>query len=398
MAERLEVLIAGGGVAALEAALALHHLAAAETHLTLVAPDPEFELKPLAVEEPFGGGPAQRHDLAAVLAELGGSFVDGALAEVDPARREIKVGFGKTLSYDRLIVAAGARSIPCFTGAETFWSNRSDLPVDELIGRAGRATPATLTLVVPPGMTWPLPLYELALLIRARSEAIGAGEIGIELLTPEPVPLGVFGDVPAAAVADLLDSRRIEVSPGTHVEQGEPDGPLRVEGCDRGLDPALVVALPRLRGPFFGGLPADPDGFIPVDELGRVEGVPHVYAAGDCTTYPLKQGGLATQQADAIAEHIVVELGLLEIAHPFEPVLRAQLFTGSESLFMRHELGAGRGDGEASSDYLWWPPKKIAGRYLSAWLGGGDIPGLDLGERTVDVEAGLPHEWHSEPL
>ena len=34
-----------------------------------------------------------------------------------------------------------------------------------------------------------------------------------------------------------------------------------------------------------------------------------VYAAGDATTFPLKQGGLATQQADAAAETIAAELG-----------------------------------------------------------------------------------------
>ena len=38
-------------------------------------------------------------------------------------------------------------------------------------------------------------------------------------------------------------------------------------------------------------------------------GVPDVFAAGDATAEPVKQGGLATQQADAAAEAIAAEAG-----------------------------------------------------------------------------------------
>ncbi len=63
----------------------------------------------------------------------------------------------------------------------------------------------------------------------------------------------------------------------------EPDGPS--------LQPDHLVALPRLVGPRLGGLPHDGDGFIEVDDHGRVEGLDSVWAAGDCTTFPIKQGG-----------------------------------------------------------------------------------------------------------
>ena len=51
---RMRVLIAGGGVAALEAMLALRALAADRVSVVLVAPDREFVYRPLAVAEPFG--------------------------------------------------------------------------------------------------------------------------------------------------------------------------------------------------------------------------------------------------------------------------------------------------------------------------------------------------------
>ena len=70
-----------------------------------------------------------------------------------------------------------------------------------------------------------------------------------------------------------------------------------------------MIALPRLRGRRIAGLPCDDDGFIPIDEHARVAGVPGVYAAGDITAGPIKQGGLAAQQADAAAEAIAAEAG-----------------------------------------------------------------------------------------
>ena len=85
-------------------------------------------------------------------------------------------------------------------------------------------------------------------------------------------------------------------------------------------------------GPAVRGLPADADGFIPVDRHARVSGVERVFAAGDGTTFPVKQGGLATQLADAGAAHIAAELGAELDPEPFDPVLRGQLITGAESL------------------------------------------------------------------
>jgi sulfide:quinone oxidoreductase len=109
--------------------------------------------------------------------------------------------------------------------------------------------------------------------------------------------------------------------------------------------------------------------------------MPDVFAAGDATTFPLKQGGLATQQADAAAETIAAELGVAVEPTPFRPVLRGLLLTGGAPLYLRSALSAG-GDpeersarrirrkpaSEVSQRALWWPPSKIAGRYLAPLL------------------------------
>jgi hypothetical protein len=80
-------------------------------------------------------------------------------------------------------------------------------------------------------------------------------------------------------------------------------------------------------------------------------------------------------------------------------VLRGMLLTGEESLHLKHDLRGGTGEGTSGLDYLWWPPHKISGRYLAAWLGETtphDDP--EPPRRPIDVEVALPTEWHREPM
>ena len=165
------------------------------------------------------------------------------------------------------------------------------------------------------------------------------------------------------------------------------------------VGPGPVLALPLIEGPRVPGLPSDDDGFLPIDAHCRVPGAVGVYAAGDATSFPVKQGGIATQQADAAAEHIAASLGAAVEAKPFTPVLRGMLLTGSDSLYLRHRVAGGGGEGDVSADRLWWPPDKISGRYLSAALAG--VSGRrelgELGAEPLEVEVSLPHEWHEAP-
>ena len=130
------------------------------------------------------------------------------------------------------------------------------------------------------------------------------------------------------------------------------------------------MALPRLQGVRIDGVPQTMSGFIPVDAHCGVIGVPDVYAAGDITTFPVKQGGIATQQADAAAESIAAAAGAALTPGPFTPVLRGMLLTGSAPRFFRHELNADAAAASVSVEPLWWPPAKIVGRRLAAFLAG----------------------------
>ena len=391
-----KVLIVGGGIAGLEAAMALSDLAGDRADLTLVAPETEFTYKPLTVEEPFSSVVAERHELAPWLAEFGAGFVRGAVARVHPEAHAVELDDGVRLDYDILVVCMGGRARPAFHSAVTFRASGESLSVDDVLASAAKDESMTVAFVVPPGVSWSLPLYELALMTRRRAEESGRGQTRITLFSPEASPLTIFGQTASDAVADLLRARRIEFEGNAHTHETE-DGDLVLTPGNNRLEVGAVVALPVIDGPNLAGLPADDGGFIPIDRHARVPGVEDVYAAGDGTTFPIKQGGLGTQQADAAAEHIAARLGAPVEAEAFHPVLRGKLITGPESLHLRHDLTGGHGEGEASADYLWWPPHKVGGRYLAARLA---HPRSDLEppDHSLDVEVSLPHEWHENPM
>src|SRR5436305_15179326 len=85
--ESFNVLVAGGGVAALEAALALRELGRDHLHVTLLAPNAEFVYRPLAVREPFAFGPAERHPLAEIARDAGVELLVDSFAWPDAPHR-----------------------------------------------------------------------------------------------------------------------------------------------------------------------------------------------------------------------------------------------------------------------------------------------------------------------
>jgi sulfide:quinone oxidoreductase len=141
---------------------------------------------------------------------------------------------------------------------------------------------------------------------------------------------------------------------------------------------------------------------VRADEYGRVEGHDDVYAAGDITTFPLKQGGIATQQADAAAESIAALAGASVTPRPFKPVLRGLLLTGLTPRFMSASLLDDAS--EVDSEPLWWPPAKIVGRYLAPFLAqhvglSAESPPEALSTSAVEVDVELERiegDWVSD--
>lgn len=224
-----------------------------------------------------------------------------------------------------------------------------------------------LVFAAPASHSWTLPLYELALLTSARVAERRRGEVCIRVLTPERDPLEVFGPAASRHLHELCANRGIELRTGTLAVSFQ-DGRLRVQDAPD-LHADRVVALPELVGEPIDGVPHDADGFIPVDDHGAVRGLPGVYAAGDGIAFPVKQGGLASQQADAAAEAIAASLGAALEPAPFRARLRGQLLTGLGPTYLTAgATSAGPRESTVAANPLWWPPSKIAGRYLAPYL------------------------------
>jgi sulfide:quinone oxidoreductase len=97
----------------------------------------------------------------------------------------------------------------------------------------------------------------------------------------------------------------------------------------------------------------------------------HAYAAGDVTTFPVKQGGVSTQQADAAAEAIAAELGCEIAPEPLDPILRGVLWTGAKPLYLSGHLAGGHGETSSAGDLPPWEggeEDKLVGRYLTPFL------------------------------
>jgi sulfide:quinone oxidoreductase len=355
------VLIAGGGVAALEACLALRAFLPEESlRIEILCPVDRFQYRPLAVLEPFDGTSAWFMDLGRFAADQDVHLVRDALVAVEPYEHVVVTATGKRLEWDRLLVAIGAEPVRSIPGAVTFRGGRDADAVRNAVDAVDIGS--RLAFVAPPGTFWTLPLYELALLAAARLGARGRNRLLV--VTPEDAPLQAFGRRASETVQALLDDHGIRFS-GPHIPVAADAG--EIEFADGGRVRAdAVIALPRLRGPRVAGLPRDDDGFVPVDDTGRVPGCEGTFAAGDLTDFPLKQGGLAAQQADAAAETILAELGFPIVPRPFSPVLEGVLYTGGAPAYLRAAHGESVGAPRAYS--LWWPPSKIAGRYLSPYL------------------------------
>jgi sulfide:quinone oxidoreductase len=105
MSSPRHVLIAGAGVAGLEAAMALRSVARDHVRITMLAPARHFTYRPLAVAEPFGKGRTVPVEVARVAADLGVELVRDALDAVQPESHTVTTQDGQVLPYDTLIVA-----------------------------------------------------------------------------------------------------------------------------------------------------------------------------------------------------------------------------------------------------------------------------------------------------
>jgi sulfide:quinone oxidoreductase len=367
---RRHVLIAGGGVAGLETLLALRALAADRLDVSILAPELKFVNRSMSAQQPFQVQRGRGLRLEETAAELGARWHRGALDRVVHAQHRVVTRDGESLSYDMLVLALGARPHREWhsEGVLTYRGGRDGPNYRMLLHHLREGRVARVAFVKPAGASWPLPLYDLALMTAADCAAHDRSEVDLSLITPEEQPLGAFGSPATSAIRRLLRERRVALYTSSY---GVPrrSGWLDISPGERCLPVDRVVSVPRLVGPRLRGIPSGRDGFIHTDAHGRVAGLDAVFAAGDATAFPIKQGGLAAQQADAVAEAIAASVGADVDPQPFRPVLRGVLLTGDSARFLRADISGEAGDDSTVAvEALWWPPNKLCGRYLAPYL------------------------------
>jgi sulfide:quinone oxidoreductase len=352
---RSRILIAGAGVAGLEALYGLRALAGDLAELTLIAPEDRFVYRPLTGKEPFNVGRLEEVRLTHAALQAGAEFVSATVEAVDRRAAVVTTSEGSELDYDALLLAVGATALPVVPNAMT-WDDRADSEeLGGLLRDIDEGYRQSLAVVIPGGPCWPLRGYELALLVALEAQSMGADH-QTTLITPQPSPLERLGSHLVESISRELERAGVAVESAARVEveRGHATSVvLRPSG--RRIEVDGILALPALRGRPIPGIPTDGEGFIEVDEHCRVRGMTGVWAAGDAMAFPLKSGGFAAAQADAAAHDIAATLGASVEALPFDP--------GS------HEELAGL----------------PAGRFLDAQLAIGDVEGLATRHPTTGV-------------
>ena len=368
----LRVAIAGGGVAAGELVLALAALAGDRVEVEVIAPSRRLAFRPGAPAVAFADAGIQEYDLAELVADAGASLrIDSVEAVASEARR-LRLASGAVATYDALVLATGVRARSGVAGALT-WRDHRDVPLlAGVVDEMAELGSGRLVFGVPAGVTWSLPLYELSLLTAADLTRRGAN-VEVVAVTPERRALAVFGAVASARVEEELELRGVRLITGVSPASVQRGRLLFSSG--EGLAADRVVVLPRLTGRRLAGVPSDWNGFVDTDEQGRVRELEDVYAVGDMTSFPVKQGGLATQQADVVASTLAALAGAGTQPDSAKLVLRSRLLGAACPLFLRTELDA-HGDPQGSSEATvsdespWWPAAKLFGRHLTPWMAG----------------------------
>ena len=360
---RPRVVVAGGGVAALEACLALRAALEADAlAVDLLSPVARFELRPLSVLEPFDATPAWGMDLASFAEDQDLHVVRDGLSGVDVGARAVVTTSGGRLGFDHLLVATGAEPVRAVPGAVTFRGGRDADAVRALVDRSATAR-STLAFVAPKGRPGPCRSTSWRSWRRRGRDRTAGGP-------------GARHHARAHAAARLRRARERR----RRAPPGGARGALRRRGgrgrgrrgrgraarTGGGCPPPRSSRCRACAAPVPPACPTTTEGFVPVDEHGRVAGCDRVFAAGDVTDFPLKQGGLAAQQADAAADAILAAVGYPIVPRPFRPVLRGVLYTDHDPAYLRAPTPGA--DPEPQSFSLWWPPSKVAGRHLSPYL------------------------------
>lgn len=363
MGENRKVVIVGCGVAALETAIGLHADGNIEADVSMICPTDEFIYRPFAALEPFGIRESTRMRIDRLIEGCDVKHIHDKVSRVDKTFGRVMTASGELTDFDALVVATGAEPIEGLRGAITIGDATGTKRLEYLLRELDAGLVASVGYVSPSGASWTLPLYEMALLTAARARKHGQPVV-VKLITAEQAPLQVFGEKACAYVCQQLSDAGVDLITSTRSRTFADGKVTTITGEVIEVDRA--VALPYLVGRRIPGLPHDANGFLPTDASGLVDHTDAIYAAGDITDFPVKQGSIAAQQADSIVSSLASRFGRECEPRPFKPRLHAILLSDRGKTFIRAPDDGGPHRGaDVSDEPLWEDAEKIFSRHLS---------------------------------
>jgi sulfide:quinone oxidoreductase len=383
------VCVVGAGTAGLEGLLSARAALGPEAQLRLIAPDREFRYRPMSAGSLFIPAEERGVAIAELAAQAGADWVADRAVAVSEADREVLTRDGDTFGFDYLLLALGGRSRRTLRQGHV-WERGSDPGfLDEIIAGIAAGELQSVAIVAPRGVRWPLPAYELALVLawtaagtEARVTLITAEEHPLAALGPDATDT-VIGELEAAGVETITgaepidelghdrespDPTRLVLVPEQPADLtgslvGKPSDPARVRmGAGSRAEFDRLISLPTLQGPDLAGVATDAAGFIEVDDGLRVCGSERVWAAGSCIAAALEHSALAAGQADAAIAAIAHVAGIGLTGASGAPELTGMLLTGQREQWLEENPAGTR---QPSTRCLWWPPGRAVGRTLA---------------------------------
>lgn len=346
------VLILGGGFGGLVAAERLAADLGDEHQISLVSRTRHFVFYPALVRLAFGACEQAdvSFDLRQTLLSRRVNFIEAEVARIDPENRKVIIAHGDLegkLSYDFLVFALGRRlateRIPGFhENAHQLLNVDKALRFGKAINgfHEGRAVIGQC-----PGARLPMPVYETAFALSRSLEARGDNiHTRITIVSPNSL-VDELGDVEAAQVlTTVLAKRGIDFLPGFRCQQIKP-GTLLGDYAF-----ACNFKLLMLVPPFVGSSAAsylgitNEEGYINVDSMMRVIGLPNTYAIGDSVNLSgPKLGHMAVRQGVVAAENLAAEIAGCEPVAKYRHDMRVIIDEGGAgSIYLHKDLEDGQ--------------------------------------------------------
>jgi sulfide:quinone oxidoreductase len=322
----LTICVVGAGTAGLEGLLGARQALGPEANLRLIAPEREFRYRPMTPDSLFRPAPERGLAIADLVAKTGATWVVDRADAIRQDERSVLTRDGDTVPFDYLLLAPGARAARALRQGYV-WQRGGDPGVlDLVISELLTGEVRSVAVVIPRGARWPLPAYELALVLAWRAAATDAR---VTLVTAEGRPLEALGPQATQAVCAELDAAGVHViagveavdAPPGHRDPPEPvdlilapenagersdalvgkaPGPARLRlGHGSAAEFDRLISLPTFLGPVIAGVARDAAGFIEVDDALQVCDSDRVWAAGGCLAAALEHSALSARQADA---------------------------------------------------------------------------------------------------